>query len=216
MMRVLTPLAVLGVLFGTGLSAGGAHAADPAGVGVITAPDPAPADWEGFYAGVFGGAFVMQGDSTAPAFASDDDGNAFGGALIGYGLQFDRFVFGLEGDIGFTDTEARLGPATVGTDWIATIRGRAGVTFGDALVYGTGGIAFADSSVDLPTGQADDTLTGFTVGGGVEVELFDNFTARAEYLYSDFGTSSGTAGGAPYAYSFDGHTLRAGVTYRFN
>jgi len=97
-------------------------------------------------------------------------------------------------------------------DWFATVRGRLGYAFDRLLIYGTGGVAFADRQ-DRPTpcvgyatagagiasGQAL-VGTGFYVtpdaetAGGVEYAFTNNLTARIEGLYAAFGRDRGAIG----------------------
>ena len=86
------------------------------------------------------------------------------------------------------------------SDWMATVRGRIGLAPGRWLVYGTGGVAFADSrssdtlafptlapaALFTSTGARSSTQTGWTAGGGVEWAFDDHWTARGEYLYAQF------------------------------
>ena len=75
-----------------------------------------------------------------------------GGLQTGYNYQINQLVFGVEGEISWTDMGRS---ATVGAisstdiDWIATIAGRLGYAFGNALVYGKVGVAFLDWSSDV-------------------------------------------------------------------
>jgi outer membrane immunogenic protein len=64
------------------------------------------------------------------------------------------------------------------------------------LVYATGGLAVAhiNSSLNLQyatgsyNGSDSRTRAGYTVGGGVEYSFAQNWSAKLEYLYLDFGT----------------------------
>jgi len=71
----------------------------------------------------------------------------------------------------------------------------------DILVYGTGGLAFqrveATMTCNGNTSPAclfshsqtnSTTLPGYTVGGGLEWKLMQNWLIRGEYRYSDYGT----------------------------
>ena len=68
----------------------------------------------------------------------------------------------------------------------------------------------------------DDTQThvGWTVGAGLEAALSDRWTAKVEYLYSDFGTKeySGTSSFGPFAEDIDVslQTVKIGLNYQFN
>src|SRR5208283_4222237 len=89
------------------------------------------------------------------------------------------------------------------TTWLATARGRLGVAANNWLFFATGGAAFTNLggnfafNDNFPPPEAEavslsNTKTGYTVGGGIEAGLWGRWTAKAEYLYVDFGTVSGT------------------------
>lgn len=103
---------------------------------------------------------------------------------------------------------------SVGANWLATIRGRLGVASlanGAALIYVTGGAAIAGLTmsnattelVPIPFGNCaafhcgassgDTTKTGYTVGGGLEWALSQNWSLKGEYLYADLGHVSATS-----------------------
>ncbi|MGI9523414.1 MAG: outer membrane protein, partial [Hyphomicrobiaceae bacterium] len=113
-----------------------------------------------------------------------------------------------------------------------------------ALVYVTGGFAFADvdfcaadrsgGSGDTPrgrdcrTGRGDDpekiqdseVLTGFTAGTGVEVKLTEALSAKAEYIYVDLGRETFTTNERPddaesVSTNVNLHVFRAGLNYNF-
>ena len=201
---------------------GSAFAADLSRRTVI-APAPAPVftavpvfTWTGFYVGVSGGYLfndntdvetigLLQGNINAVAANArpsrlrlENEGFLIGGTA-GFNLQVQNFVFGIEGDVSYTDADKTVvqfnpiqfganAPGTLSNtlrqemDYFATIRGRAGIAFDRVLVYATGGAAMADientadfSSPRLgPTqffGQRSETQVGYTVGGGVEFAL---------------------------------------------
>ena len=60
------------------------------------------------------------------------------------------------------------------------------------LIYATGGLAIADTDLrvtniaDVIPGKDDQTLFGFTVGGGLEFKVSDSVSVGAEYLFADF------------------------------
>jgi len=64
------------------------------------------------------------------------------------------------------------------------------------------------------------TPSGWTIGGGAELALGPNWSARLEYLYVDLGTVNSTivVPGAPSltdSARFQMNVVRAGVNYRF-
>ena len=207
-------------------------------VPVVPAPAPAPAplvyDWTGFYVGVHAGGDIggeYEADITTPGNVDDkfDSDGFLGGGQIGFNYQMNQFVIGAEADFSFTGIDGDgtidipgLGDTAVDaeTDWISTIRARLGYAFDNFLVYGTGGIAFANVEVSegLTGSDDDNTHIGYALGAGIEAGLTQNVSLRAEYLYLDFEEEDiSLAGGAVTGdASADNHILRAAINYRFN
>jgi outer membrane immunogenic protein len=165
--------------------------------------------WTGFYVGVNAGYGWSNDDFDAfDAADIDDDGGFVGGAQVGYNYQIGSFVVGLEGDIQYADFGAegafdfdRDGDDDrfESSDWFGTVRARAGVAFDRALIYATGGFAFADDA------------TGWTVGGGVEYAFTNNLSAKIEGLYVNF-EEDDIAG---FEMENDFGVVRAGLNFRF-
>jgi outer membrane immunogenic protein len=66
----------------------------------------------------------------------------------------------------------------------------------------------------------DENRHGWTAGGGIEVMLAGNLSAKVEYLYMDFGTHDGswTLTGLPTitdSTRLQSNIVRGGVNYRF-
>lgn len=105
-----------------------------------------------------------------------------------------------------------------------TVRGRIGYAPGHWLFYATGGFAWAYSQqtlTNLTTGAAEAPFVwrlGWTVGGGVETPIAPHWTAKLEYLFSDYGrqTYQFTGGAQPFTSDFLLQQVRAGVNYQFN
>lgn len=149
--------------FATALMSGSAFAAD-----LITVPTSTPVevpiyedagfDWNGFYAGVYGG---IQ--------SSPVGGTQYGGGVMaGVNAQFDFYLLGAEVAVqGITggNTNTSYGQ----------ILGRAGLVVSDnVVVYAAGGYG-----IDLGVPEEDDAL----LGGGVELAVTDNVSVRAQYLH---------------------------------
>ncbi len=142
---------------------------------------------------------------------------------VGYNWQRDRFVFGVEGDLQASDINASkdvaFGNATTDIDWFSTVRGRVGIAAGPWLLYGTGGVAFADISnrvdIGLDTLRNSETQVGYAVGGGLEWAFARNWSARAEYLYLGFGDTTLSGGGNEVKVNNDVQTVRLGANYKF-
>ncbi len=88
-------------------------------------------------------------------------------------------------------------------DWFGTVRGRAGFTFDHMLIYATGGFAFGgtkdqasssilfggDATPTLSTAKAEETRTGFVIGGGLEYALTPAWSLKGEFQHIDLGST---------------------------
>jgi outer membrane immunogenic protein len=140
-----------------------------------------------------------------------------GGAHLGYNKQIDQWLLGLNWVIGLEGTvdgttvnttrDSFFFASALGTptgpfgfslnprsDVQGSARLRLGIAFDRVLLYATGGAAFAGIETDYQTAvpvflrESDSkTRTGWTVGGGIEYAVTNNWSIRAEYRYSDFG-----------------------------
>jgi outer membrane immunogenic protein len=81
-----------------------------------------------------------------------------------------------------------------------SIRGRLGFAWDRVLIYATGGVAFGGINTDITvfgtdffgtpvfgSGNRSTTRVGWTVGGGLQYALTNNWSVRAEYRFTDFG-----------------------------
>jgi outer membrane immunogenic protein len=204
--------------------AGGAGAADA----VIEQP-PMEAvpffTWTGGYAGLQGGYAWTNLGVDGGVFAIDDlNGGLFGG-YAGYNWQSGAWVFGGEGDFnGLWNDQTFAGPfpssVDIGTDWLASLRGRLGYAYDRALVFGTAGVGFAEATSDVNFGggatlSGSDTFTGWTLGGGVEYAFTDNWIGRAEYRYYDFGDKDLDGPAGVGGIDLNTSTLTVGAAYKF-
>ncbi|MGA2636523.1 outer membrane protein [Methylocella sp.] len=141
-----------------------------------------------------------------------------GGAHVGYTHQINQFVLGLEGDVDGSSLSKTVNFAPFSNyyqDYIPTtvrsnlgvqgsIRGRFGYAFDRLLVYATGGVAFGGFNTSISTAYTNalfypafsgtdsfsNTRVGWTVGGGLEYAVTNNWSIWAEYRYTDFGPSN--------------------------
>jgi outer membrane immunogenic protein len=172
-----------------------------------------------------GNGTVFTTTATAFGSAASNMNGWLGGVQAGYNWQAEQWVFGLEGDIQATGQKddpvfcsvpgcppgSAIGTSTTKLPWFATFRGRVGHTWDvgpgrtPVLLYLTGGLAvgevdatYTGGVVGGPMGAINVNLTkaGRTVGAGGEGRLGQsNWTLKLEYLYMDFGSVSGAAGG---------------------
>jgi outer membrane immunogenic protein len=236
--------------------AGAAVAADiPRAVTKAPVAVRAPAySWTGCYAGLNAGAAWSRVDQNLNVPAPVNQNFAFGGrdtsftggGQLGCNWQFNP-VIGIEGDFNYIHAK-RSGQFSFGAEdtagrmetklrWLATLRGRLGVTMSPTLIYVTGGAAFGDvqSSVSAVStivpatyaGSLSEVRVGWTVGGGVEHAFRNRWSAKLEYLYYDLGSfsynvnrTSGAAVNVPATWfasgKIDGHIVRLGVNYRLS
>jgi outer membrane immunogenic protein len=176
-------------------AAGSARAADLSVAPLYKAPPvvATPAyNWSGFYVGLNGGG--GWGTSTWDSAGSLNLSGGVVGGTAGLNWQTGHAVLGLEGDAdwsnlkGSTTSAACPAGCTTNNDWLATVRGRAGYAFDRFMPYVTGGLAVGDIKAGTPgLAGATQTNAGWTAGGGLELALTNNWTAKAEYLHVDLG-----------------------------
>jgi outer membrane immunogenic protein len=216
-------LALVGLAALTGTAAAADLPPRPAPAPYYKAPVVAPVyNWTGFYIGINGGGGFGRSDWDSTGGFNTSGGLV--GGTIGYNYQAGQAVFGLEGDIdwaninGTTNNACPTGCKT-SDDWISTIRGRLGYAADRFMPFVTGGAAFGDIKATSPGfAGATNTNAGWTIGGGLEFAVAQNWTIKAEYLYVDLGKfNCGLSCGAAVSdnVSFTTNLVRAGVNYRF-
>lgn len=134
-------------------------------------------------------------------------------------------------------TETITGRAQI--DWLATIKGRIGVTADRTLFFATGGLAIAGVSQETTavlhvdgesggttttwSGSNDETRFGFVVGGGIEQALDDHWIVSGEFEYFNLGTAeydvnpenNVTNNYGHQTQVLDGGSVKFGVKYKF-
>lgn len=195
-------------------------------------PTKAPAyvaayNWTGLYLGINGGGgwgtseWTNAGGTTG---SFDMDGAVVGGT-IGYNWQMNQLVFGLEGDIDWSNIRGSTssgicvgGSCETRNEWLSTARGRIGYAFDRILPYVTGGLAVGDIKAEpVGLGSSTETRFGWALGGGAEFAIAGPWTAKVEYLYVDLGKSSCDVAVCGIATDVDFQTsvVRGGINYRF-
>jgi outer membrane immunogenic protein len=160
-----------------------------------------------------------------------DESGWLAGGQIGYNYQFrgwggGSWVFGAEADLQYSNltrtgsffgspllrANPALGPfeltyrASADMDWFGTVRGRLGFAWDRLLVYGTGGLIFANISTshfvnEVPLTAAgfgfgpagatsftsiathDSIVPGWIAGGGIEYAFWNNVSLKVEGMY---------------------------------
>ena len=121
-----------------------------------------------------------------------------GGGQIGFNLQSGQWVFGVEANASAVDLRGEntcfSGLGGINCERIVnalgTITGRVGYAWDRSLAYVKGGSAWTDTTYNLNgntgvltlgTGSTGLTAWGWTVGGGIEYALTNNWTVVLEY-----------------------------------
>lgn len=233
------------VAFGAAVAAcGGANAADLYGGGgyggyggykdePVFVPPPF---WGGFYAGGFAGIAWSSIESTSNIIILSCSGvdpigtqtttGFIGGTQFGYNVQFGRFLYGIEADLGYLDdgTNVSFNNGSLGSllrvtstgGFLGDVTGRGGFVFGNALIYAKTGLALFNGDLRISAPSAginldSGTFWGWTVGAGAEYMLAPGWSVKAEYQYFDFSNDSGSLGGTITA-----NTVKIGFNYFFN
>jgi outer membrane immunogenic protein len=214
---------------------------------IYKAPAAAPAyNWSGCYVGAQAGYAWGRDklDETVTAtgatsiFSPTDTARPSGaklGGMLGCNWQWaGPLVVGLEGDAEWADIgRSSVDYPNTGTPadtyearirFQSSIRGRLGYAFDRTLLYVTGGAAFANirhryTTVGLPAEDFSNTRTGWTLGGGAEYAFAPNWSARLEYRYADFGTTTNVPvvvwTGFTEKHRTTENAVRIGVAYKF-
>jgi outer membrane immunogenic protein len=173
-------------------------------------------NWTGLYIGINGGGGWGRGDFSAAPGRFDTSGGLIGGT-IGYNYQAGQAVFGLEGDLDWSNVRGSTACAPGFTcetrnDYLATVRGRIGYAFDRFMPYVTGGLAVGGVKNSITgLGESSETKAGYALGGGLEAALVGPWTAKVEYLYVDLGRSDAPVGDVKNT----SNLVRAGLNYRF-
>ncbi|HXX51556.1 MAG TPA: carbohydrate porin, partial [Xanthobacteraceae bacterium] len=179
-------------------------------------------------------------DLAQPIDTFDESGSFFAGVQAGYNFVLpNRFVAGVEADASFPSFPSLAGISIGGSSTFSspfgtetyletvkssgTLRGRIGYAPGNWLFYATGGFAWSYNQLtltNLATGATDMPFLwrlGWAAGAGVEAPIAPHWTARLEYLFTDYGNSSVffTNNGQSFTSNFSPQELHVGVNYRF-
>jgi opacity protein-like surface antigen len=197
-------------------------------------------NWTGFYIGPYLGAnwgtvnltFLDDGETTNPRFAG-----FLGGGEIGYNYQFGKWVFGVEGDLAWTNAGGAR-PCPIGffancemnLNWLSTATGRIGYAYWDRLLtYVKGGVAIGQDRAEVactldppsailpvvgcPSQSVSQTKVGWTAGLGSEFGLTRNVSVKSEIMYFDLGSEGCTIVGIPTDIKRNGFVSTLGVHF---
>jgi outer membrane immunogenic protein len=193
-------------------------------------------NWTGFYiGGHIGGAFDNN-NGFAGTTNGSNSGSFLGGLQVGADYQFaPNWVLGIEGQYSWLGSNTNnvaftgLGAGYVYNDnqrALGSVTGRVGYTWGPALLYVKGGYAYSDYNESLTLGGVPQVFVlnsghhdGYTVGAGLEYMFAQNWSAKIEYQYYDFGKTNFVTPALLTGFGStrdSDQTVKVGVNYRFN
>lgn len=230
--------AILRTIFASLLPLGAVSSGALAADFPVKAPPLQPSfDWAGAYVGAHTG--YGWGRSNGNVFdpsattLSGNYGGVIGGIQGGYNVVLpSRVLFGFEADMSFPSyLESNNVAATVTTpnatlveklDYASTVRGRLGYAAPNWMIYATAGFAWAGERFLNTTlaGSEEKKLylrTGWTAGAGIEVPIAPQWSAKLEYLYSDYGTANiGLGSGTRINSALDFQSVRIGLNRKID
>ena len=195
------------------------------------APASSAYSWAGSYVGLTGG-YNLSGRLTgsdadaARAYIPEAKG-ALVGVVAGYNFQSGSWVYGPEFDLGYSLSEGKKS-ATYGQyseqnknsqGVLGSARMRLGYAFDNVLVFATAGAAgssvkltYKETGTNYAYSEAHtQTLSGYTLGAGLEYGVTKEITTRLEYRYASYQDKKFGDG----KFGLDTHDIRAGLAYKF-
>ncbi|MDR3463045.1 MAG: porin family protein [Beijerinckiaceae bacterium] len=220
--KLLATSIVLAAVSGTAL------AADLPSSRAPIAPPPLPVfSWAGGYAGAQIGYQWGKDNITNQATfgtGSASPSGVVGGLHTGYNWETSGFfVFGGEADIEGSSYSSSYTTPIVGTvksPIQGSIRARAGFAVDRVLFFATGGAEFAWFKDTYPASgdTQKPSKVGYTVGGGVEYALTNNWSVRGEYRYINFSSKNDSLlnAGIPITHQDTENRVDVGFSYKFD
>jgi outer membrane immunogenic protein len=167
-------------------------------------------NWSGFYVGAMGG----YGSTSSQRVKGE-----FAGGTVGANWQMSYIVAGVEAEGAWSNIgRPSNGFTSYDAQTFGSVNGRLGVAMDNILFYGKGGFAFLSNTVEVPifAVSGSKVQTGWDAGGGIEVGFLQNWSVKAEYLYSHYDSRDIQAG--PFLIrsgDLNVHSGKIGVNYKF-
>jgi outer membrane immunogenic protein len=221
-MRIQRMLAAaLGVAMGFA-AIDGVRAETPAGLTGMAAQPALSGAHDGGYVGVLAGYNATSLD--APDLPNLAESGFLAGAYIGYGIVQQGIYWGVEADgvvrdvrTGITDGVTTI---TASNKWLASGRIRVGLPIGPALLYGTGGLAVQESTldVDAPMISIGDSQMqwGAVLGAGMEAKLTNTLHVRVEALHYAWRDEKFNLAGTDAKLGQDDTVIRIGIGWKLH
>jgi outer membrane immunogenic protein len=180
--------------------------------------EPPVNTWSGPYAGVtLGYGFGGETEVEEPGVTTSIDTDGFlAGGFAGYNYQVGNIVAGAEADIGYSGVEGSNAGLTSESGVEGSLRARLGyVVSPNILLYATAGGAAKDLEVSDGAVSDNNTMIGWTAGGGADVMVTERVFGRVEYRYTDFGSDTFTTSLGDADVSDKNHRINFGLGVKF-
>ncbi len=198
--------------------------------------------WTGCYAGVSGGAGMESDDWTGPSGFDLRGLGGLAGGQLGCNYQIGWLVAGIEGEGYWSSLQNSFGnnygtannyTYTTKNPYDFDVAARFGLAFDRAFFYGKGGVVFGRFDTSETGGEfagpfaasASATMPGLLLGLGLEYALTPHWTAKMEYDFLGFSSTSATptcqgAGCVDLAFNESGgateQVFKLGLNYKFD
>jgi outer membrane immunogenic protein len=171
--------------------------------------------WTGPYAGVTVG-YGFSGTTDMETIGNEIGTDGFAaGVFGGYNYQFGNVVAGAEADIGYSWEDGSNAGFNSDSGLEGSLRARLGYVISpNILLYATAGGAAKDLEVSGGGFSDNNTMLGWTAGGGADIMVTENVFGRVEYRYTDFGSDTFNVG-APVEVSDTNNRITFGLGMKF-
>ena len=178
--------------------------------------------------------FVVRRSRSSGRPATLDISGGLAGGQIGANYQAGSWVLGVEADASWADLTGNNACADRHRRGRGELprQGRrarhlcrpAGFALDRVLFYGKGGAAFANDKYEINSiaaYRANETRWGWMAGAGIEYSFTDNWSAKIEYNYLDFGSRAVRFTDTTGFFALDTsireriHVAKVGINYRF-
>jgi outer membrane immunogenic protein len=156
-------------------------------------------DWSGFYIGAEAGG-GWHGMAGVEFIANDAHlSGALAGVQVGTNWQNGNWITGVRADINISHIHGNVDWGgdiySANVRWFGTAELQSGFLIDPTnKIYGTGGFAFGNVQGKLESGgevfKASHTMSGWTLGAGIEHAFSPYWSAFVEYKYLNLGTST--------------------------
>ncbi|GGB50411.1 outer membrane protein [Roseibium aquae] len=178
--------------------------------------------WAGSYAGFEAGLSQSGTEAEAGSAKTDfDRTDAAFGAFAGYNWEVSRFVLGVEAGGAYLGGQGKgtlsgVGAIKGGSQWTASLRGRAGVPIGNFMPYLSAGLAATEYTFEANGRKKSEVQFGPMLGAGLEVAAHDKWRVRADYaLTGVLGEDKENFNGTTIKRSAGNHRLMLGISRAF-